>query len=191
MKPTLTLQDFEQAAAQLGCETAVIQAVAEVESRGLGFCPDDFPKTLFEGHIFHRYTNGLYATSHPTICYPKWTRQFYGKTWQAERQRLADAIRLNRTAALMSASWGKFQVMGFNYALCGCVAVQQFVNEMSRSEAEHLRLFCEYIIHSGLDDELMARNWSRFARLYNGPLYQKNQYDVKLEKAYQKFKGAV
>lgn len=188
MKPPLTVHDFDAAAEMLGCERAMIQAVAEVESRGSGFCPDDFPKTLFEGHIFFRYTDGLYATSHPTLCYKSWTTKFYGKTWQAERQRLADAIRLNRTAALMSASWGKFQIMGFNYALCGCVALQAFVNRMSKSEAEHLSLFCEYIISAGLDDELRDKNFDRFARLYNGPLYQKNEYPEKLVAAYAKYK---
>lgn len=188
MKKALSGQEFVVAAVHLQVEVATIKAVAEVESAGEGFCPDDFPKILFEGHVFHRYTDGLYAQSHPNICYQKWTRQFYGKTWQEERERMAEAIRLNRTAALMSTSWGKFQIMGFNFALCGCVAIQQFVNMMCRSESEQLRLFCEYIISAGLQDELQAKDWARFARLYNGPLYEKNRYVEKLTSAYNKYK---
>lgn len=191
MKLSLTDHDFEQAAALLGCEVAAVRAVAEVESNGVGFCPDDFPRTLFEGHIFYRYTNGRYTTTHPTLCHVNFTNQFYGKTWREERYRLEEAIKLNRTAALMSASWGRFQIMGFNYTLCGCWNIQQFVNAMCRSEAEHLRLFCEYIVNIGLQDELQFEDWERFARLYNGPLYWKNQYDVRLKKACAKFNSTT
>lgn len=185
MKPALTQEDFAAAAQRLGCEVAAIKAVAKVESAGSGFCSDDFPKTLFEGHVFFRYTGGQYAVSHPTLCHQRWTKEFYGKTWQEERQRLVAAVQLNRTAALMSASWGKFQIMGFNHPLCGCTTVQAFVNRMCQSESEQLNLFCDYIIHAGLVDELIHKDWQRFARLYNGPLYAKNQYVEKLTAAYE------
>jgi hypothetical protein len=182
----LLLTDFQEAASTLQCEVAAIMAVAKVESDGEGFCADGFPKTLFEGQHFYRYTHGLYAQQHPTICYEKQTYEFYGKAcFPKERQRLADAIRLDRNAALMSASWGKFQIMGFNYAICGCTTIQQFVNRMCKSEHEHLDLFCEYIIHAGMSDELQAKDWPRLARLYNGPLYWKNHYDIILAEAYE------
>jgi hypothetical protein len=191
MKPKLTEQNFRDAAAMLGCEVAAIRAVAEIESgRRGGFCPDDFPVTLFEGHIFYRYTKGAYAESHPTICYPNWTTEFYGKTWTDERMRLAEAVNLDRRAALMSASWGRFQVMGFNFPVVGCKSVQAFVNKMCESEREQLMLFVEYIIHEGLADELRERRWPDFARFYNGPLYQRNNYDEKLAAAYAKYAAA-
>lgn len=188
MKQRLTDKDFEDAARLFFCDVAAVRAVAEVESgRRGGFCPDDFPVTLFEGHIFYRYTKGAYATSHPTICYPKWTTEFYGQRWTEERQRLDTAISLDRRAALMSASWGLFQVMGFNFPVVGCVSVQQFVNRMCESERKQGELFCQYIIHEGLADELRERRWDDFARFYNGPLYQRNDYAGKLERAYQRW----
>jgi hypothetical protein len=186
MKKLLTIQDYTEAAATLQCEVASLMAVAKVESAGNGFCPDDFPKILFEGHIFYKYTRGVYSVDHPTISYQSWTTRFYGKTWQAERTRLEEAIKLSRPAALMSTSWGKFQIMGFNYPLCNCVTIQQFVNRMCYSEKEHIALLCEYIIHAGMQDELQAKNWPRFSRLYNGPLYWKNQHDIRLAAAYEK-----
>jgi hypothetical protein len=192
MKEKLTEQDFQDAANAIGCEVAVVKAVAEVESgRRGGFCPDDFPTTLFEGHVFHRYTKGVYDNNFPDISYPKWTTQFYGKTWADERARLAAAINIDRRAALMSASWGRFQIMGFNFALVGCTSVQKFVNRNCESERSQGELFVKYVFHAGLAKYLVERRWKSFAEKYNGPLYWKNQYDEKLEAAYLKYGGTV
>lgn len=187
-KTPLQYEDFLDDAATLGCEVAAIQAVAEVESGGsTGFCPDDFPKTLFEGHYFSKLTKGKYDNAYPTISYPKWTRQFYGKGWQAERARLELAMSLDRNAALMSASWGTFQVMGANFAVCGYKTIQQFVNAMCKDSNAHLAAFTQFIIENGLQDELIDHRWDDFARIYNGP-GQVPTYSVKLAKAYDKYK---
>jgi hypothetical protein len=182
----LTREDFIDDANLIGCDVEAVMAVAAVESRGGGFDPEGFPKTLFEGHWFYRLTKGKFAESHPTLCFPNWDRRFYGKTWQEEKARLAEAASLDRTAAMMSASWGMFQIMGFNHAKCGYKTVQQFVNAMCRDENAQLEAFTQFIINSGLADELRDRRWADFARLYNGPGYQANKYDLKLAKAYDK-----
>lgn len=184
----LTREDFLDDAQRIGCEVEVIMAVAQVESRGSGFDPEGFPITLFEGHWFHRFTNGKFDETHPDLSYPKWTKKFYGKTWKEEKERLRRAVALDRTAALMSASWGMFQIMGFNHARCGFKTVQQFVNAMCKDENAQLEAFTQFIINSGLDDELRDKRWADFARLYNGPGYAVNQYDVKLERAYNRLK---
>lgn len=190
MTTKLVYADYVDDAKRLGCDVATIQTVAQVESSGSGFCPDGFPKTLFEGHIFSRFTKGRFDLTNPAVSYPKWTKAFYGKTWQAERSRLDEAIRLDRTSALMSASWGMFQIMGMNFAKCGFKTVQQFVTAMCKDSNTQLEIFTTYVIESGLADELRDRRWADFARLYNGPSYGVNQYDVKLAKAYDKFKTA-
>lgn len=190
MKAPLLPQDFIDDAARIGCEVEAIRAVAEVEAGpgGFGFCPDDFPKTLFEGHYFHKLTRGRYSESHPTISYPSWTRKFYGKSWQAERERLNLAITLDRNAALMSASWGTFQVMGANFATVGFKTVQQFVNAMCKSSNDHLAAFTEYVLMNGLADELRDRRFYDFARIYNGP-GQVEKYGAMMQTAYQKIKA--
>jgi hypothetical protein len=188
----LTENDFNEAAELLGCEFAAVKAVAEVESAGAGFLKDGRLRILFEGHWFFRLTRGAHQYSHPTICYPKWTREFYAKGRTADARgagefsRLEQAMALNREAALKSASYGKFQIMGFNFALCGFNAVEDFYAAMQQDEGQHLAAFCQYIKNSGLDDELRERDWVRFARLYNGPEYRKNNYDGKLRRAYEK-----
>ena len=185
--------DYEAAAKLLKCDVAAIKAVAEVESSGDGFLTDGRVKILFEGHQFYKFTKGAYAVSHPTICYRKWTKQFYTKGPNAdvrgagELTRLAEAMSLNSNAALMSASYGKFQIMGFNFGVSGFVTVDDFYNAMQVSEAEHLMAFCNYIKGNSIDDELRSHNWAGFAFRYNGAEYKKNQYDTKLAKAHKKY----
>ncbi|MGH7871103.1 MAG: N-acetylmuramidase domain-containing protein, partial [Candidatus Binatia bacterium] len=36
-------------------------------------------------------------------------------------------------------------------------------------------------------ERLVRKDWSGFARLYNGPTYWQNQYDVKLAEQYERF----
>lgn len=183
-KPTLTGKDFAEVAKNLGCGIAAIRAVAEVESAGNGFLENDDPKILFERHIFSRRTGGLFNNSHPGISNPK--PGGYGSV-ASQHKRLQEAALLNRAAALMSASWGKFQIMGFNYTLAGFNTLQDFINAMYRSEKDQLMAFANYIRNVSLDDELREHRWADFARKYNGPEYKKNNYDRKLEQAFARF----
>lgn len=186
-KYILKPEDYIDDAKKIGCELAVMLAVFEVESSGKGFYSDGVPKTLFEGHIFYRQTKGKYAQSHPHLCYKSWTRKWYGKTEAAERARLEEAAKLNRTAALMSASWGLPQIMGFNHNLAGYNTLQGFINAMYRDANSQLECFTNFILNSHLDDELRDKRWRDFARLYNGP-GQVDIYAPRMEKAYNKFK---
>ncbi len=186
MSKQLTDNDFEVAAFLLECEVAAIKAVAEVESAGSGFLEDGRAKILFEGHIFYKYTKGVYANAHPTICYPKWTKQFY-QGGIAEYSRLEQAEALARVAARMSASYGRFQIMGFNFPICGFANVDAFYDAMQTSEGAQLQAFCEYIKHTGLASALQTHDWARLAKGYNGPEYWRNAYDKKLAAAYAKY----
>jgi hypothetical protein len=181
--------DYKAAADRIGCSVAAVKAVCAVESGPSGFFPNGEPKTLFEGHKFFLYTKGAHAQSHPDLCYPKWTREYYGDTWAEEYDRLIRAVAIDRTAALMSASWGRFQIMGFNYAACGFRSLDAFVTAMKESEGRQLQAFVEYVVSSGLGDELRDCRWKDFARLYNGPAYAANHYDTKLADAYTKAGG--
>lgn len=188
-KPTLTEQDYEDCAIATGLEIATIKAVAEVESARGGFGPEDLPKILFEGHWFHKFTAGKYGQQYPTISYPRWTKIYYGMNQEQEWERYRLARVLDDRSATMSTSWGKFQIMGFNFGVCGFRSVYEFVEAMHESEGKHLEAFVQYISVRGLVDELQERRWSDFARLYNGPGYAQNRYDVKLAMAYEKFKN--
>lgn len=185
----ITRQQYQNAALDLGCETAAIMAVAEVESKGSGFLADGKPMILFEPHIFWKELRkrGIKPVV-SDVCYSVWGTKPYGR-YSEQHDKLEKAAAINREAALCSASWGRFQIMGFNWKACGCASLQEFINAMYKSEDEHLRLFVNYIQSQQLDDELKELDWAGFARGYNGPAYTKNKYDIKLAEAYTKFKA--
>src|SRR3954463_7321072 len=103
----LTEEAIAAAADRLRCPRAAIEAVCEVESAGSGFLPDKRPKILFEAHIFGQLTNNRWTRSHPGISAPRWDRSLYGATGAHQYDRLAEAIQLDRFAALQSPSWGR------------------------------------------------------------------------------------
>lgn len=178
-------QDFEAAAARLMCDVGAVKAVVEVESGGrTGFLDDKRPKILFESRWFHKLTDGRFDASHPHLSTPKWVRNYKGGA--GEYERLTEAIALEREAALKSASWGMFQILGVNHGLAGFDTVEEFVEQQCVSEGEHVRAFVNFVIGSKLDDELRDRRWADFAKGYNGPAYRKNRYDEKLAEAYEK-----
>lgn len=185
----LTRQDIGQAAAELGVEPALLKAVADVESSGSGFLRDGRPKILFEGHIFwkqlvkRRIDPKPYAARYPTIVNSKWTKANY-LGGAREYDRLAIAQRINEEAALCSASWGAFQLMGFNYGAAGFTTVYAFVDAQKQNEASQLRAACRWMVARGLVAILRRRNWADFARAYNGPGYATNKYDARLKEAY-------
>lgn len=185
----LTSDDFKIAAGILGTNVYAVMAVAEVEAAGSGFFPNGQPKILFEAHIFSRLTNHRYDLTHPNISSPKWSKVLYLGGAQ-EHTRLQAAVTLDRDAALQSASWGMFQIMGFNYTRCGMPDLQTFINRMYESEGQQLRLFCNFVVSMGLADELQRNDWAGFARVYNGPSYAENQYDTKLSRAYTRLTNA-
>jgi hypothetical protein len=204
----LTAADFAAAAASLGCSSAQIRAVWEVESGGGWFKdvradilaldgPGGFldgphlPKILFEAHIFDRYTEGRYRDSHPNLSSRVWNRKLY-VGGQGEYVRLWKAMALDRNAALLSASVGGAQIMGFNHKLAGFDTVEAFWDAMKVSEAAHLRAFCSFIKNRGLVSALKAisnraEDCVAFARGYNGKEFAKNNYHGKIAQAHAKY----
>lgn len=186
---TLTEQDFIDAAARIGCDVPAIKAVCEVESPKGGFNEDGTLTTLFEAHHFHRYTKGRFGESHPHLSSPKWNRALYGKNWRAERARLAEAAKLDPEAAILSTSWGRFQIMGFNFGTCGFKTCADMVNAFAEGEREQLMGFVAFVMMKGLDDELREHRWTPFALVYNGPRAAENRYPEKIAAAYKKHGG--
>lgn len=188
------------AAARLGVELAAILAVNEVESLGAGFLDNGKPKILYERHIMYRqlarprtpeddavalqaHADDL-ATSQPNLVNPR-AGGYAGGT--AEHQRLAHAKLIDDTCALESASWGAFQIMGFHAVRLGYSSVQDFAARMAKDENEQFEAFVRFLeADPALLKALKAKKWAVFAKGYNGPDYQRNLYDIKLERAYQR-----
>jgi len=176
--------DYVQAARSLGCTVAAIRAVSHVESAGGGFLADGRPKLLFERHVFHARTSGRFGAAHPAVSSASRGGYLGGGR---EYERLKRAITLDRRAALESASWGKFQIMGFNFAAAGHRHVEHFVAAMVSGEPAHLAAFAAFIKAKKLAKALIREDWTAFAQSYNGPAYAQNAYDRKIAAAHARF----
>lgn len=187
----LTDADFTDVASLLDVEPAVLKAVQQVETGGKGgfFAPGK-PAILFEGHIFWSQLKKRdlnpesYVAGNENILYPKWEKKHY-KGGIKEYERLEQARIIHPEAADASASWGMFQIMGFNYAACGEKSVTSFVEAMSKSELKQLLLSAAFMKKEGMLPYLRNKNWAGFAKRYNGPQYAQNHYDDKLAEAYR------
>lgn len=187
--------DIEKAAARLGVPIASIKAVNAVESAGSGFLPDGRPKILFERHVMYRQlvVNGIdadgAAMKSPAIVNQK-RGGYVGNA--GEYSRLAAAKQIHPQSALESCSWGQFQIMGYHWPALGYDSIEQFADAMAHSEGRQLDAFIRFIeAEPALLKALKAKKWADFARLYNGPAYKENLYDVKLARAFDRFSPAV
>lgn len=186
----LVASDFDAAAKELGCEAAAVHAVAFVEAGGrTGFDAAKRPKILFETHHFRAHTNGVYNKSHPELTAPyksKLQKASYKKDqWEVIRA----AFALDPEAAVKSASWGMFQVLGSNAFDCGWKTLEQWVTDMFYSEGQHMRAFLGFCRANKLTRHLITHDWTRFAAGYNGPSYKTYSYDTKMANAYARYSG--
>ena len=177
--------DYVTAAQILGCEVAAIKAVAKTETGGSGsyfrFSGwDDVPSILYERHYFHNLTSGAFTPLNHDISNP--VRGGYG-AYNIQYGKLLKACNLNKSAALQSASWGKFQIMGKNHAAAGYATVEEFVLDISRSEKNHLKAFVNFIKSDPvLRSSIVSKNWHAFAIKYNGQ--QQVGYDTQMSTNY-------
>jgi hypothetical protein len=164
-----------------------IHAVIDVETaNGRGFDAQGRPRMLFEPHVFYRELGEAKRRLAVTqgLAYRRWGEKPYPRDSYG---RLALAMKIDRNAALRSASWGMGQIMGFNHKIAGFASVSEMVAAFCADEENHLRAMVEFIVSEGLDDELRRLDWAGFARGYNGAGYRKNRYDTKLARAYAKW----
>lgn len=199
----------------------VLRAIIEVESSGRGHLPDGQPKILFEGHKFWYWLKqagrtdqelATLQTEYPSILYPRWTTQHY-KGGPGEFKRLELAKTIDPKAAVYSASWGLFQILGENLehniknrlrAGAGkddpfYADYLDFERKQCVSEYYHFLDFLAFIKTKKVEgtpliDFISEKNngrynWDRFAYGYNGRGYKENRYDVKLRAAYQKYQA--
>ncbi len=192
----LKRKDLQQAAERLDVPLASVMAVNQVESRGEGFAANGRPVILFERHVMCRqllahgmdeFSVGALSAARPGLVNIQ-PGGYIGGT--AEHQRLAQAQQIHVAAALESASWGLFQIMGYHWQRLGYQDAKHFADTMALSEAAQLDAFVTFIeTDPALHKALKGKKWAEFAKRYNGPAYAKNLYDVKLARAYAQFAG--
>ena len=184
--------DWDEISNNLGVEKAMLKAIHEVETSGASYLASGYPALLFEAHIFYSQLSkaGLnpesYIKSHPGILSKSWNKSLY-KGGIGEVPRINEAWSIAPNLALNSASFGAFQICGFNYKSCGVSNVFEFYKEMWKSETGQLKLLAGFLKGSGIVPYMKTKNFKEIARRYNGSGYAKNKYDVKLEKSYNKY----
>lgn len=196
-KDHLSESDLMEAASQLGVDLASVKAVTEVESKGTGFTKTGKIKVLFERHIMYKKVTALLGQAkatalynlYPTLVNPAPGGYLGG---DSELDRLRGAIAIDENCAYESASYGLFQIMGFNCTICGYPTAKAMFDDFLNGERAQLLAFVKFIkADSGMHKALKNKDWAEFARRYNGPAYAKNKYDTKLAAAYARHSGTA
>lgn len=194
--PALTMADYAAAAVKCKADVPRVRMVRAVESGPYGsFDPLGRPTILFERHKFHSFTGGAFSARFPEISQRKAggysKRGVEHHDWQWTKLRAA--LRIDPEAAIMSCSWGLFQVMGFHWKILGYTSALDMAQQMAVSEAAQLDAMVRYIRVNGLDDELRAcqpgnaRSCQAFAAGYNGSGFLIHGYHTKLAAALARF----
>lgn len=184
---TLTDADYRKVADELGIEIATMKAVVRIEAGATleGFWAPGVPVINFDRSMYNKSKTTSNRRAPASMQVPPGIKSAYGKKEWAQ---LIAARKVNEEKANMGTFWGMFQIGGFNYKLCGCATVNEFVLRMSYSEFEQLELFASFITNTGMVKDLKNKNWAAFARKYNGASYAKRGYHTKMASEYQKYK---
>ena len=114
----------------------------------------------------------------------------YGPSGLYQYKRLTKAYQLDKSAALQSCSWGKFQIMGFNYSSAGYKDVFEFVKSMSTGDPAHIKAFLKFansnkVLSSGLKEI----DFEKIAEGHNGAGWRSvnPEYAKNIEKYYKEY----
>lgn len=159
-------EDIRHAARALDVDEAVVRGVIEVEAAGKWHDAYGRPVMRFEAHVFRRRTGR--------------TVEGHANDWRTLRK----ATEIAEAAALESASWGGPQIMGFNHQIVGYSTAKAMVEAFAESAGAQLDALVAFIkADNRLWRAARSDDWATFARIYNGPAYERSQYDVKLREA--------
>lgn len=184
----LSDEDFRIVAEELGVEVAAIKAVVSIEAGAnmKGFWAPGVPVINFDRTMYNRFRSKAKDKSGA-----KGEKVPAGLTGYALREwtLLINARKVNAQGANMGTFWGMFQIGGFNWKICGCSSLEDFISRMSYSEREQLELFASFLKSTGFVRYLREKNWSAFARRYNGSSYASRRYHTRLAAAYKRHKN--
>ncbi|MDE6697394.1 MAG: N-acetylmuramidase family protein [Muribaculaceae bacterium] len=184
---TLTEEDFKLVADELGVEVAAIKAVVKIEAGAKleGFWAPGVPVANYVQSLFNKYNSKTKGRKIKDAKVPSGLTGYALKEWTS----LTNARKINADAADMGTYWGMFQIGGFNYKLCGCQSVEEMVAKVCESEFSQLEMFAVFIRNAGMLPALQKKDWTTFARKYNGPSYAKRGYHTRMAKEYANFKS--
>lgn len=163
---------------------AAIRALAIVESDEKPFTQNGKPVIRFEVAHWKRHR----IASRTALTFDKATNaKDLDRRWeQFEAMYLCQAI-----PAILSHSFGMFQIMGFNYAACLCADPEIFLREVLSVEGQ-FRMLERLILGSpDLLSALRTSDAEKVAFHFNGKGYAANKYDVRWLAATRSGGGSV
>jgi hypothetical protein len=192
--------DIERVATVLHVEPAALAAVINVESSSRAFLSEGnvtpngvhvggWPIIRFEAHVFYRELQKIKVNPDPLLAeysniLSKKRNDKLSKGSIVDYDRLFLARTIQPEAADKSASWGAFQIMGFNHNQAGFQTIGKFTEAM-RTLTGQITAFQNLILNDKkLHTALQAKDWTTFARLYNGPGYKQGNYHIKIRNEY-------
>lgn len=180
----LTDADVLRVGRSMQVEPAKIWAVWDVEAAGDAFI-NGRPTILFEPHRFSRATGGQFDKSHPKISSRTWNKKLYPGSQDGRYAQLLDAVGLDVDAGFASASYGGFQILGENYAVCDAASPWAFAWRQAQTEGDQLDAFCRFVTNNGLLPALRKispdpKTCKPFADGYNGTASALNHYAEKI-----------
>lgn len=158
-------------------------SVALIETNGKPYLANGFPVLRFEKHVFLRYLKKNKSVPHllrKAECLQGCGVETYNK-----------ACEIDKKLAMLSTSFGMFQIMGFNFEVVGYSTVEDFVQAMYDSVENQIDAFCKFVVVNKLQNVINEKNYAKFAHQYNGPNYKMNNYDKKLQKNYKTVEAAI
>jgi hypothetical protein len=165
-------------------------ALLAVETGGRGFGNNGRMIIRFANHVFWEYWGvknkqifDLHFRFDPNARWKghQWREnsqedrwhQLNGKDQNIEWNAFGFAYNLNNTAARLSISMGRPQIMGFNYHLLGFDSVHDMYEAFLASERNQIICFFDFIKGRNMSSEklyaLQSQDFEAFASLYNGP----------------------
>lgn len=188
----IRLSEIDSYADTISVDRNLLKAIAIKEAKASGFTPNGRCLILYERHIFYKYAVrkfgqakvSTWAKQNPNICHPSQDSKAY-MGGEREWDRLNIAKNWDAETALISCSWGMFQIMGFNFGLAGYEDVGSFVADMSASEKFHIKALASFIVNNKpLYQAFKNKNFQQIALHYNGSNYRINNYDKDLLNIY-------
>lgn len=187
---------YESEAERLGIDKAMIMAIAKQESKRDSFWEEGQATILFERHKMWKYLEIDAGKTkeerlelqeeYPNIVNS--TAGGYGK-YSEQYEKLEIAKEIHYRSAIKSCSWGKFQVMGFNYAVAFSTP-EEMEEAVNTCEIQQFVFFIGFLENtSGIIDAMKEKQWEKIATLYNGSNW-KNQnpnYANNIKKYYEEF----
>lgn len=194
----LTKDQVTAIAASAGLSYAEVMAFVSVESGGKGFSDTTGRLIIqFEPTWFHRYlvTFKVPHTFESTVLADgtkgykltageySFTNGVQGQT--SEWQAFDVAFKIHQDAAMLSASIGLMQIMGFHYKECGYDTVGHMWDDFKKGDANQVAAAVRFIkSQSALYQALKAHDWAKVAYYYNGQAYHEYHYDTRIASAF-------